>query len=82
MEDVTPSTPTTSWIANSAYRAAVTVGLAVGYAGLGKMVLKTTPPKLGFTVRDVAMASLHVGLASVTQDILIERGILPRNIMK
>ena len=55
---------------------AVVSDLAAGYAGLGKMVMGGSPPKLDFTPRDVGMVVVDVALAMATKDMLIEQGLI------
>lgn len=81
MADITPAQPTANWYTNAAYRAAVTVGLAVGFARIGKLAGAGAPPKLDFTARDLGYTSLYVGLAAIAQDYLIKQGIIPKNIV-
>jgi len=69
-------------LANAAYHAAVTSGLAIGYARLGKMIFKGPSPKLDFTGYDVGMVVLDIGLAMATKDMLIKQGIIPADILK
>ena len=78
------STPSTDGkqLANLAYHSAVVSGLAIGYATLGKQILKGTRPKLDLTPYDVGMVVLDVGLAMATKDMLVKQGILPADILK
>ena len=62
--------------ANLAYHSAVVSGLAMGYAALGKKIMKD------FTPYDAGMVVLDVGLAMVTKDMLVKQGILPAEILK
>ena len=57
-------------------------GLAVGYATLGKKIMKGATPKLDFAPYDVGMVFLDVGLAMATKEILVKQGILPANVLK
>ena len=59
-------------IANMAYHAAVVSGLAVGYACLGRMIIKGNALKQDFTGYDTGMMILDVGLAMATKDLLIK----------
>ena len=68
--------------ANLAYHSAVVSGLAMGYAALGKKIMKGATPKLDFTPYDAGMVVLDVGLAMVTKDMLVKQGILPAEILK
>ena len=78
------STPSTDGkqLVNSAYHAAVVSGLAIGYAALGKKIMKGATPKLDFAPYDVGMVIMDVGLAMATKDILVKQGILPADILK
>ena len=67
---------------NALYHSAVVSIIAAGYARLGKMAIGGSPPKLDFTLRDVRMVVLDVGLAMETRDMLIKQGIIPADIMK
>ena len=69
-------------LANSAYHAAVVSGLAIGFATLGKKILKSATPKLDFAPYDIGMVVLDVGLAMATKDMLVKQGILPADILK
>jgi len=69
-------------LANLAYHSAVVSGLAVGYAQIGKKILKGASPKLDFAPYDVGMVVLDVGLAIATKDMLVKQGILPADILK
>ena len=78
------STPSTDGkqFANLAYHSAVVSGLAMGYAALGKKIMKGATPKLDFAPYDVGMVILDVGLAMATKDMLVKQGILPAEILK
>ena len=69
-------------LANIAYHAAVVTGLAIGYAKLGKMIVKGPPPKLDFSTYDTGMMILDIGLALATKDMLIKQGLIPADILK
>ena len=69
-------------LVNTAYHSAVVSNLAMGYACLGKMILKGPTPKLDFTSYDVGMVVLDVSLALATKDMLIKQGIFPPDILK
>ena len=64
------------------YHSAVVTSLDMGYARLGKMAMRGSPPKLDFTPCDVGMVILDVALSMATKDLLIEQGVLPPDIMK
>ena len=78
------STPSTDGkqLANLVYHSAVVSGLAIGYATLGKKILKGARPKLDLEPYDVGMVVLDVGLAMATQDMLVKQGILSADILK
>ena len=78
------STPSTDGkqLANLAYHSAVVSGLAIGYATLGKKILKGATPKLDLAPYDAGMVVLDVGLAMATKDMLVKQGILPADILK
>lgn len=69
-------------LVNAAYHAVVVTVLASGYARLGKMLLKAPLPKLDTTASDLGMATVDIGLALLSKDMLIKQGILPPDIMK
>ena len=64
-------------IANMLYHAGVETLLTVGYAELGRKLLKRPPPKVDFNMADIGML-----LAMATKDMLIKQGIIPADIMK
>ena len=78
------TTPATDgkMIVNALCHSAVVLGLATGYARLGKMVMGGNLPKLDFTPHDVGMVMLDVALALRTKDVLIKKGFIPADIMK
>ena len=78
------STPSTDGkqLANLAYHSFVVSGLAIGYAVVGKKILKGATPKLDFAPYDVGVVVLDVGLAMATKDVLVKQGILPADILK
>ncbi|CAC5413751.1 unnamed protein product [Mytilus coruscus] len=69
-------------IANMLYHAGVETLLTVGYAEIGKKVLRRPAPKVDFNVNDVVMLSIDILLAMATKDMLIKQGIIPADIMK
>ena len=70
-------------LVNAVYHSAVLSGLAIGFAKIEKMVIKSAvQPKLDFGGYDMAMVVLDVGLALATRDLLIKQGILPSDILK
>ena len=69
-------------IANMLYHAGVETLLTVGYAELGRKLLKRPPPKVDFNMVDIGMLSIDILLAMATKDMLIKQGIIPADIMK
>ena len=69
-------------IANMLYHAGVETLLTVGYAELGRKLLKRPPPKVDFNMADTGMLSIDILLAMATKDMLIKQGIIPADIMK
>jgi len=67
-------------VENSLYHGAVISSLAIAYAGLGKMLLKTSIAKLDFNYKDTLMLAADVSLAVFTKDLLVKKGIIPNNI--
>ena len=64
------------------YHAGVETLLTVGYAELGRKLLKRPPPKVDFDMADIGMLSIDILLAMATKDMLIKQGIIPADIMK
>ncbi len=69
-------------IANMLYHAGVETLLTIGYAELGRKVLKRSAPKVDFNMHDVVMLTVDVLLAMATKDMLVKQGIIPADIMK
>lgn len=69
-------------LGNTLYHAAVTSGLAMGYARIGKMAMGGATPKLDFTGRDVGLVVLDVAAAMATKDWLIKQGVIPADLLK
>ena len=69
-------------LGNTLYHAAVTGGLAMGYARIGQMALGGQTPKLALTGRDVGMVVLDVAAAMVTKDWLVKQGVIPADLLK
>ena len=69
-------------IVNMLYHAGVETVLTVGYAEIGKKILKRQAPKVDFNMGDVAMLSIDILLAMATKDMLVKQGIIPADIMK
>ena len=64
----------------SVYHGAIISILAVGYAMLGKTLIKMSPPSLGkFDVEDGAKLVAIVALSDFTKDYLIKQKIIPNN---
>ena len=64
------------------YHAGVETLLTVGYAELGRKLLKRPPPKVDFNMADIGMLSIDILLAMATKDMLVKQGIIPADIMK
>ena len=65
----------------SVYHGAVVSILAIGYAMLGKTVIKMSPPSLSkFDVEDSVKFVGIVSMADFTKDYLIKQKIIPYNI--
>ncbi|CAC5378385.1 unnamed protein product [Mytilus coruscus] len=60
-------------IANMLYHAGVETLLTVGYAEIGKKVLRRPAPKVDFNMNDVVMLSIDILLAMATKDMLIKQ---------
>ncbi len=69
-------------IVNTLYHAGVETVLTIGYAELGRKLLKRPPPKVDFNISDIGMLSIDILLAMVTKDMLVKQGIIPDDIMK
>ena len=71
-------------IANAAYHGAVVTGIAIGYAKIGHMLMKSAPaPKLEAKLDAGTVSSImHIGLGMWTKDMLVTRGIIPADILK
>ena len=69
-------------IANMLYHAGVETLLTVGYAELGRKLLKRPPPKVDFNMADIGMLSIDILLAMATKDMLVKQGIIPADIIK
>lgn len=65
---------------NTLYHAAVVGSLAIGYAQVGKMVLKGSSPKLALTPYDAGMVVADLALAMYTQSMLVKNGVIPADI--
>ena len=65
----------------SVYHSAVVSALAVGYAMLGKTLMKMSPPSLGkFDVEDGVKLVAIIAISHFTKDYLIKQKIIPDNI--
>ena len=69
-------------IVNMLYHAGVETLLTVGYAELGRKLLRRPPPKVDFNMADIGMLSIDILLAMATKDMLVKQGIIPADIMK
>lgn len=69
-------------IANMLYHAGVETVFTVGYAYIGKKLLKRPAPKVDFNMTDIGMLSIDILLAMATKDMLVKQGIIPTDIMK
>ena len=69
-------------IANMLYHAGVETLLTVGYAEIGRKLLRRPPPKVDFNISDIGMLSIDILLAMATKDMLVKQGIIPADIMK
>ena len=67
-------------IVNMLYHAGVETVLTVGYAEIGRKVLRRPPPKVDFNMADIGMLSVYIAMA--TKDMLVKQGIIPPDIMK
>ena len=75
------SNPDGKKLVNELYHGAVVAGLSIGYAQLGKAILKSSVPKLDLNTRDTLMFALDVAFATTTKEFLISQGIIPENIL-
>ena len=65
----------------SVYHGAVVSVLAVGYAMLGKTLVKMSPPSLGkFDIEDGVKPVAIVAISDFTKDYLIKQKIIPSNV--
>ena len=81
MSTATPATDGKE-VANTLYHDTVISGLAIGYAQLGKMIVKGPAPKLDWsTPRDIGMVVLDVTLMLATWNYLVKQGILPLDVV-
>ena len=69
-------------IVNMLYHAGVETVLTVGYAEIGRKLLRRTPPKVDFNMADIGMLSVYIVSAMATKDMLVKQGIIPADIMK
>ena len=67
-------------IVNTLYHSAVVSSLMIGYAQIGKSLLKGASPKLSLTLYDAGMVVADLTLAMITKDMLIKQGIIPADI--
>ena len=69
------------YIVNALYDATITTGIAAGYAQIGKQLRVGVPPRLDFGGRDLLMIVVDMSLANMTKAWLVNKGIIPANIM-
>ena len=69
-------------IVNMLYHAGVETVLTVGYAEIGRKLLKKQPPKVDLNFSDISMLTINILLAMSTKDMLVKQGIIPADIMK
>jgi len=69
-------------IINMLYHATIESVLTIGFSQIGKKILKSQTPKVDFSMGDIGMLTLDIGLAMATRDMLIKQGIIPADIMK
>ena len=69
-------------IVNMLYHAGVETVLTVGYAEIGRKLLRRPPPKVDFNMADIGMLSVYIVSAMATKDMLVKQGIIPADIMK
>ena len=69
-------------IVNMLYHAGVETVLTVGYAEIGRKLLRRPPPKVDFNMADIGMLSVYIMPAMATKDMLVKQGIIPADIMK
>ena len=69
-------------IVNMLYHAGVEIVFTVGYAEIGRKVLRRPPPKVDFNMADIGMLSVYIVSAMATKDMLVKQGIIPADIMK
>ena len=69
-------------IVNMLYHAGVETVLTVGYAEIGRKVLRRPPRKVDFNMTDIGMLSVYIVSAMATKDMLVKQGIIPADIMK
>ena len=68
-------------IKESVYHRAVISALSIGYAMLGKTLIKMSPPSLSkFDIEDGVKLVAIVALSDFTKDCLIKQKIIPNNI--
>ncbi len=69
-------------IVNTLYHAGIVTFLTIGNAMAMKKIVKSNTPKIDFSIHDVGMLALDVGVAMFSKDYLIKEGIIPSDIMK
>ena len=70
-------------IVNMIYQSAVLSGVAIGYSVLGKRLLKIKmDPMDKIDIEDFVKIASIISLSNLTAEMLYERGLIPRDIMK
>jgi len=70
-------------IVNMIYQSAVLSGVAIGYSILGKRLLKIKmDPMDKIDIEDFVKIASIISLSNWTAEMLYERGLIPRDIMK
>ena len=69
-------------IVNTLYHSAVVSGLAIGYAQIGKAIMKGMTPRLTPTPYDAGMVVVDIAMAMATKDMLVKQGMIPADITK
>ena len=69
-------------IVNTLYHSGVVTLLTVGYAELGKKLLKTQQPRAALNMNDIGMLTIDILFATSTKDVLVKNNIIPADIMK
>ena len=67
-------------IMNALYHAAVLGSLAIGFAQVGKTIMKGSALRLALTPYDAGMVVADLALAICTRDMLVENGVISADI--